>query len=184
LGNILYQQLKYALQMVVLCVVCGTTSAELNSKYFRILLYATILCTLFNIVSHLYLQFIRKDFPRLEYFLIYAFNGFLFIAQLVYSMQTVFQIQDDQIGPLVLTKSTIFLLLQRELEILLIMVFPLEIGNRQANSCTTNLIVFLLLASNDPISCSQAADLPLTIVALVNLLGLIMTTLFNLVLFK
>jgi hypothetical protein len=55
--------------------------------FLPIVLYVIIGSLAFNSVVFIYLVFLKKEFPRVEYFLIYTMNLFIFLALLISSLK-------------------------------------------------------------------------------------------------
>lgn len=67
----------------------------------------------FNFIAAIFLLCVKRDFPRLEYFLIYTLNLFLFLTLLVYSLKYFIEVNDTNIQLSLYVKTYILILLQK-----------------------------------------------------------------------
>lgn len=58
----------------------------IENIYLEITLYLTIIMFVFNTIAAIFLLCFKREFPKLEYFLIYTMNIFIFLTVLVYSL--------------------------------------------------------------------------------------------------
>lgn len=105
-------------------------------------------------MSAIFLLCIKKDFPKVEYFLVYAVNFFMFLILLVYSLKVFVDLKTHDQLLLIFIKSYIIVLIQKEIEILIIKVFNWDIANRTVNSFTNSLFPLLILSNTDSLECN------------------------------
>ncbi|CAK74116.1 unnamed protein product (macronuclear) [Paramecium tetraurelia] len=173
--NIFFQHAK---QGLIILLMNNLIKEELF--FLQITLYLTIIMLAFNFIAAIFLLCVRRDFPRLEYFLIYTLNLFLFLTLLVYSMKFFIELNDTNKQLSLYVKTYILILLQKEIEILTIKIFPYDIANRQVNCFTSFIFVFLILLDEDPIQCKQQFAVLLLFHLINHTFQLILNTLFSL----
>ncbi|CAD8083018.1 unnamed protein product [Paramecium sonneborni] len=173
--NIFFQHAKQGLIILLM-------NNLIKEDYFflQITLYLTIIMLTFNFIAAIFLLCFKRDFPRLEYFLIYTMNLFLFLTLLVYSLKFFIELNNTNKQLSVYVKTYILILLQKEIEILTIKLFPHDISNRQVNCFTSFIFVFLILLDEDPLQCKQQFSLLLLSHLINHTFQLIFNTLFNL----
>ncbi|CAD8085475.1 unnamed protein product [Paramecium sonneborni] len=173
--NIFFQHAKQGLIILLM-------NNLINEEYFflQITLYLTIIMLTFNFIAAIFLLCVKTDFHRLEYFLIYTLNLFLFFTLLVYSLKFFIELNNTNQQLSIYVKTYILILLQKEIEILTIKLFPYEIANRQVNCFTSFIFVFLILLDEDPMLCKQQFSVLLLFHLINHTFQLIFNTLFNL----
>ncbi|CAD8053113.1 unnamed protein product [Paramecium primaurelia] len=173
--NIFFQHAKQGLIIILM-------NNLIKEEYFflQITLYLTIIMLAFNFIAAIFLLCVKRDFPRLEYFLIYTLNLFLFLTLIVYSLKFFIELNDINKQLSLYVKTYILILLQKEIEILTIKVFPYDIANRQVNCFTSFIFVFLILLDEDPLQCKQQYSVLLLFHLINHTFQLIFNTLFNL----
>ncbi|CAD8070082.1 unnamed protein product [Paramecium sonneborni] len=182
LANIFAQHLKYTLMQLILNVLIRSQGSE--SLYITITLYLTIMIFAFNFIAAAFLLYQQKEFPKLEYYLIYSVNIFVFIILMVYSLNYCLNLKEDDPALYLYIKAYMIMLLQKEIEILIIKVFPLEFMNRIVYSFTSLIIVALILSHKDKFECQHNYSIILLMLLLSNLLAAIINMMFTLVLFN
>lgn len=60
---------------------------EESNLFLSITLYITVITLIFNTIAGIFLLCFKRDFPKTEYFLVYAMNLFMFLTLIVYSLK-------------------------------------------------------------------------------------------------
>ncbi|CAD8158803.1 unnamed protein product [Paramecium pentaurelia] len=182
LVNIFGQHFKYTLILLIINTLIRSQGSE--SFYITITQYLTLTIFAFNFIAATFLVCLEKEFPKLEYFLIYTVNIFVFVILLVYSLNYYLTIQESDPTLHLYIKAYMLILLQKEIEILIIKIFPLEFMNRFVNSFTSCIIVTLILSHQDDYECQHNYSMILQSLLLTNLLTSIINVMFTLILFN
>ncbi|CAD8145359.1 unnamed protein product [Paramecium pentaurelia] len=182
LFNIFGQHTK---QACIIFIMNALLRVQENDTFFMsITLYLTIIMFLFNFVAAVFLLCFKREFPKIEYFLIYTMNVFMFIILLVYSLNYFIQKKEQDHLLQLYIKTYIMILLGKEIEILIIKIFPLELTNRSVNCFTSCIIVMMILSHGDKYECQNKYSMVLLSLLLSNVLTSIFNIIFTLILFN
>ncbi|CAK77217.1 unnamed protein product (macronuclear) [Paramecium tetraurelia] len=182
LVNIFGLHFKYTLILLIINTLIRTQGND--SFYITITQYLTLMNFAFNFIAATFLVCLEKEFPKLEYFLIYTVNIFGFIILLVYSLNYYLSMQETDPALHLYVKAFMLILLQKEIEILIIKIFPLEFMNRFVNSFTSCIIAALILSHEDNYECQHNYSMISLSLLLTNLLTTIINVIFTLILFN
>ncbi|KAM3142679.1 hypothetical protein pb186bvf_005063 [Paramecium bursaria] len=174
--NIYVQHCKHAYTIMVMRYLLYP-----NEQFLNIVFYVNLFQIIFNSFASLFLSCFKREFPKLEYFLVYTLNLFVFLSMLVYSLNTITTYyQHDSFS--IFIKIYVLLLLQREIEILVIMVFTSEISNRLVNNCSLSIFALGLICFDMEPTCDQSMQ-KLSLL-LTNILSQGFNVMFNMILFN
>ncbi|CAK68907.1 unnamed protein product (macronuclear) [Paramecium tetraurelia] len=176
---------QHAKQAVIIFIMNALLRVQENDTFFMsITLYLTIIMFLFNCVAAVFLLCFKREFPKIEYFLIYTMNVFMFIILLVYSLNYFIQKKEQDHLLQLYLKTYIMILLGKEIEILIIKIFPIELTNRSVNCFTSCIIAMMILSHGDNYECQNKYSMVLLSLLLSNILTSIFNIVFTLILFN
>lgn len=146
----------------------------------------------FNTIAAVFLLCFKREFPKLEYFLIYTMNVFIFLTLLVYSLNYFIQKKEHNHLLQLYIKTYIMILLgkvilyfnHQEIEILVVKIFPLELANRSVNCFTSCITAMMILFHSDSYGCQSKYSMILLSLLLTNSLTAIFNIIFTLILFN
>ena len=156
--NIFYHIVKYSLYMLLFAYYSQKYSdkhcTSLGQIFTALLFDGNIGFTFVNLFALLFIAF-KKNFPRLEFFIIYITNLLWFFSLLVFDLITI-SVQNDCSAIYFLQKTFLIISIKSELETLIFMVLPQKLTVKHLNFGTNLTFPIIILTEKFMKNCDSS----------------------------